>query len=219
MTRPEGPWVEIKDVAGVGGIGFVLQNFRRERCAPAGIGGEGDVDLGCDRGRNGLAGAAGLDALNLVESAVKDALEVGLMTAEVGEGVAAGDVVVIDETDVVGGVVVPLEAVLQVVDALVVEARLEDAEAAEAPGGHGEVADQLVLDGASRGQVIPKRLPEALELGRVFGGQEDLLGGETVSDGVQGGARFAFGGAGSRALAGVATIGFDLFFCGHGGVW
>jgi hypothetical protein len=169
------------------------------------------------RSRTGGGGAEGLEAVDLFEGAVESALDADLVAGEVVEALVVRAVPSIDKADAVGGVVVAAfaQGVLQVGQALVEVAAFKDAEAAETPGGHGEVIDQLGLEGAGRGQFVLKGVQELVELGGVFGGQQGTGGGEAVGQRIRRGTGFAGGGLGAGAALSIAAIGSDLFFCGH----
>jgi hypothetical protein len=90
------------------------------------------------------------------------------------------------------------------------------ADAAEAPGGGDDALDQEDLGGGGGLVFVEQGLAELFEGGLVFDGEDQLLGGEAVGEGVEGGAGFAFGGLGSGGAEGVEAVGGDLTFGSHG---
>ena len=82
----------------------------------------------------------------------------------------------------------------------------EERDAVEAPGGVGEFLDELRL-GGSGGAVFVPELAEVLQIrGRVFGRQDSGAGGESVGQGVEGGALFAGLRFGAGGMLGVGAI-------------
>lgn len=125
---------------------------------------------------------------------VPGAAEAGLMTGELFEGALAG-----------GGFGAAGE-----------EGGFEGVDAVEFPLGGGHLVDQEALGGGLG-------LPFGFEGGAeqpisafVFGGEHDGAGRKAVLDSVAADFGFARGGAGSGGFAGVAAVGLDLVFGGHG---
>jgi len=80
------------------------------------------------------------------------------------------------------------------------ELGFEERDAVEAPGGVGELVDQLGLGGGG-GVVLGKELLDvALVCGEVLGGEDGGAAGEAVLKGVEGGAEFAGVGAGAGGV-------------------
>src|SRR5579862_5162506 len=80
----------------------------------------------------------------------------------------------------------------------------------ETPLGGGDAEDELLLviaDGVVR---VAKIVEEDIEVGGVFVGEEEVLGGEAVRDAVAAGGGFALGGAGAGTFLCVFSIGCDL---------
>lgn len=104
------------------------------------------------------------------------------------------------------------------VEAVPEHAGLGAAEAAQAPLGVGEVADEDFLDGVGGLEEGVEGVEEGLALGGVFAGQQGGLGGEAVAEGVEAGAGLALGGLGAGREPGVAAVGEFLSFGGSHGL-
>jgi hypothetical protein len=63
--------------------------------------------------------------------------------------------------------------------------------------------------------VVEERIEELIELLLVLVGDDVVLGGEAVLDGIAGGTSLAFGGNGAVAEGAVLPAGFDLTFRWH----
>jgi len=144
--------------------------------------------------------------------------EVAGRLAEVVEGAAepVGDrlVAVAGREGLGGGG--PAFGVGELVEAVPEQAGFGAAEAAEAPLGVGEVADEDFLDGVGGLEGGEEGVEEGLALGGVFAGEHGGAGGEAVAEGVPARACLALGGAGAGGEPGVAAVGELLSFGGHG---
>src|SRR5579884_456860 len=92
---------------------------------------------------------------------------------------------------------------------------LEAFVALHAPGGGGDVEDELALGVGLRPELAQ---PEDLELAEFFGGlvgQQHAARAESVFGCVPGGLLFAFGGDGAVGAGAISPGGFDLFVGGH----
>ena len=94
---------------------------------------------------------------------------------------------------------------------------LENANATETPGGADELFDQGLLGGRLGVVLGEEGLKHLFEWGVFFDVEDDMRGGEAVSEGVQADGGASFGSAGAGAVLSVPAIGVDLFFGGHGG--
>jgi hypothetical protein len=160
----------------------------------------------------------GLEAFELVEGFVEAALGAGLVAGEGVQGVGASGVVAVDHgrPDVRREMfVVFLHALLQVEEAEIEDAGLDDVDAAEAPGGGGDFLDEVFLDGALRLVVVAEVSLEVFVLVLVLAFDDGDLGGEAMAEGVPGDAGLALGGFGAGAFLSVAAVGVDLFLTGH----
>jgi hypothetical protein len=165
----------------------------------------------------------------LIEAAVED----GVVTDELAEGVAAG-VLVEDVAEGEGVAVVAalgaggtgrrLHSFVELPFADVLElggdeAGFDAGKAAETPLGGGDVADQQLFEGCGGLEAGFEGGEELEELGGVLFGEDGLAGEEAVARGVACRVRFALRGLGPGAEAGVFAIGFDLVFGGHRISW
>jgi hypothetical protein len=103
---------------------------------------------------------------------------------------------------------------------LVAEAGDEDAgfearDAAEAPMGGGQLADEQVLVGVGGLELGPQCGQGGGELVGVFGGEEQVAGAQAVEGAVPGGSGLALGGFGAGREPGVAAVGLDLSLGRH----
>jgi hypothetical protein len=94
---------------------------------------------------------------------------------------------------------------------------VEGAEAGEAPGGHDDLLDQEVFDGADGLEVVQKGVKGLVEEFRVLAVENGVLGGEAMFEGIEAGSGFAVLGFGASAALGVGTVRIDLFLRGHKG--
>src|SRR5215467_7630740 len=92
----------------------------------------------------------------------------------------------------------------------------EGAGAVESPFVLGDGFGEIELQGADGGEGFADGFTVFLEGGLVFGGMDDDLAGESVAEGVQGRAPFAFLGARASGNLRVGAVGDELSF-GH--VW
>ena len=107
--------------------------------------------------------------------------------------------------------------VLDALDAGLEEAGLHADEALDAPLGGGHLPDEEGLDGIL-GLELGFERSEEFGVGLlVLLGQDGIVGGEAVADGVEAGAGFAERSAGPGAAAGVFAIGLDLKVGWHWG--
>jgi len=86
------------------------------------------------------------------------------------------------------------------------EAGFEERDAAEAPGGIGELVDKVRFGGIGGLVFVEELAAVGFEGGGVFGGEDGRGGGKAVTEGVAGGAEFAFRGAGAGGVLGVQTV-------------
>jgi hypothetical protein len=169
-----------------------------------------------DLGRGDVpAGAGGLEALEFVEGAVEAALDAALVAGQGGEFVR---VVAEDASFALVGLE-PVEGSLQPVlgfgEAAVEQAGFHGADAAEAPGSDSHGLDEVEFGLAFGLVVVEERIEELIELLLVLVGDDVVLGGEAVLDGIAGGTSLAFGGKGAVAEGAVLPAGFDLTFRWH----
>ena len=85
---------------------------------------------------------------------------------------------------------------------------LHCAEAAKTPEVLGEFVDEDFFGGVGRLVLAAERCAEFIELGGIFTGLDDLLRVEAMLEGVLRGVRFAFGGARTGGVLGVAAVDF-----------
>ena len=190
------------------GFGFVLSFFlfwgARFRCG-------GTL-------RSGTLGCAGcLQRAKLFERFEVVSGETGLVAGELGERVGAGGVVDedfaakpdIERVKVVRPVLgVILDPTMSFVEAPGKQAGLEVGDAAQAPLGVGKLADQAALELGCGPEFLEQFGEQGLELAGVFAGQDGAVGDQSMGEGVAPGDGFAFGGAGTGAVLGVAAVGF-----------
>ena len=79
-------------------------------------------------------------------------------------------------------------------------------DAVEAPGGVDHFLDELFFGGRLGLVFSEEFLDVALVGGGVFGGQEDGLAGEAVTERIERSALLAGGGAGARGMLGVGAV-------------
>jgi hypothetical protein len=94
-----------------------------------------------------------------------------------------------------------------------------EAVAGEPPGGHDDLLDQKDLDGADGPVVLLVGFCEFLEVAIVFDGDDGVLGGEPVFEGIQANGGLAFGGlgaGGSRLHDGAWSVGHGVRMGGSG---
>ena len=96
------------------------------------------------------------------------------------------------------------------------EAGLQAREAAHAPLGVGNLADEFEFERVGGLDVGFESRELAVEVGWVLAGQYGIAGEESVFEGVFRNAGLAFLGARSGGFLGVVAISFDLCTCGHG---
>jgi hypothetical protein len=93
-------------------------------------------------------------------------------------------------------------------------------EAAEAPVGRGDALDEDLFDDGGGGEVLAELSEEGVELGAglvgLEAGGDEGAGEDAVLEGVPAGAGFAGGGAGAGGFEGIAAVGGELVFGGHG---
>jgi hypothetical protein len=167
-----------------------------------------------------------LGLLELAEGAKESLRQAALVAGKLGKGLSAlaGD----RRTGEVGlglgaaggqslgeGFVVAAGLVERIGEGRGFEAR----DAAHAPLGVGELADEGLFEGVGGLEEFFEFGDERLEIGGIFAGQERgfrfLSGAETVFAGVLGGFGFAGTGARAGAALGVEAIGLELFLRGH----
>ena len=155
----------------------------------------------------------GAEALELMERAVKRALDAGFVAEQVFDGAGAAGVV--EEGH--GAAAVGLEAgeVLlhargEIGHAEIEQAGFDAAEAGEAPGGHDHLVDQKIF-GWGGGLVLGAEcFGELVEILLIFIFENGGLGGEAVAQGVEADGGEAFGSARAGAQLSVAAVGDDL---------
>ena len=89
------------------------------------------------------------------------------------------------------------------------------AEAAESPLAVDEVVDEAAGIGGS-GLVVVEVGDELIEIGEVFGGEDEGFGVDAGFEGVHGGDGFACDRGGAGGFLGVAAVGFYLTGSRHG---
>jgi hypothetical protein len=169
-------------------------------------------------GVHGLAlfGTGGLEAQKLVMGSEEGALGTGFIAGQDGEGARAAGVAEKDVGEAVAGCEV-VHVVGVFGQAEFEQAGFQAADAGEAPGGHDDLLDQKDLDGADGPVVLLVGFGEFLELAIVFEGDDGVLGGEPMFEGIQANGGLAFGGLGAGGFEGIGTVGVDLFLGSHGG--
>jgi len=145
----------------------------------------------------GVGAALGLDADQVVQSAVEAA--VGAFLA----GVEAVELVRIAEEGFGG------------IGGAPVEIRFEAAQAAELPLGIGERVDEMALGRVGGPVGVAEGLDEGGVGLRIFAGEDFELGVDAGFKGVPAGGGFALGGARAGRSLRVAAIGLDLFVGCH----
>jgi hypothetical protein len=78
----------------------------------------------------------------------------------------------------------------------------------------GEGLDQLLFEGAFGLEIVKEALGVGLVGGVVFRREDDDVAGESMAEGVEGGALFAGGGAGAGGALGVGAVGFGAGWVG-----
>jgi hypothetical protein len=147
--------------------------------------------------------AGGLEFVELAEGFFEGALEALLVEGEVDEGVgvfaefARGGEGGVD----FGMVDVDVAGFFEVAEGE--HAVFDGADSVQAPLGIDESLGELAFDGSFGFEAGEEFCPEGLVGGEVFGGEDDDASGESVAEGVEAGAAFAFGGAGSGGFAGI----------------
>ena len=90
------------------------------------------------------------------------------------------------------------------------QAGFKGAEAGEAPGGHDDLLDQEVFDGADGLELVQEGLKGLIEEFGVLEVENGVLGGEAMFEGIEAGSGFALGGFGAGAALGVGAVGVGL---------
>jgi len=139
-------------------------------------------------------GAVGLEGAELAEATEIGALEAGVVAGEAVESLFAG---------VVGEAVVRASG----------EVGFQTPDAANIPGRVDELAEEVLLEGASGLEVVLEGGLEELEFLALVGADDQVPGVQAMLEGVLGGAGFPFGGAGSGGKLGVVGVG-GLLSCG-----
>src|SRR5260370_20557594 len=91
-------------------------------------------------------------------------------------------------------------------------------EASEVPLTVDEIIDENAGFGGGGTETLVTVLDELLELGDVFGGEDEGFGVDAGFEGIHGGSGLACNRGGAGGLLGVATIRFDLTQSGHKGL-
>jgi hypothetical protein len=167
----------------------------------------------------GLFGTGGLEAQKLMMGAEEGALGAGFVAGQDGEGVGRAGVAEKDAGEAVGGgkSLVFVVDVFGVIDQAEVEgAGFQTAEAAKAPGGHDDLLDEEGFDGADGLVLLFEGQLDCVELVRVFDGDDGVLGGEAVFEGVEADGGLACGGLGAGGFEGIGAVGVDLLLGSHG---
>ncbi len=92
------------------------------------------------------------------------------------------------------------------------QARFHGAAAAQAPGGLDQLVDQVQFDGGRRLKLVLVGVQEFVEVVAVLQGDDSVLGGEAVAEGVEADGGASLGGFGTVAEAAVAAVGLELTF-------
>jgi hypothetical protein len=107
---------------------------------------------------------------------------------------------------------------VEALDLVIPELGFNAAEAALDPLGGDEGVDEWELDGVGGAEVEHECGGEGFEFGGIFAGDDVGPGVDPGFESVERGGGFAFGGGGAGGFLGVAAIGVDLGFGGHGWV-
>lgn len=100
-----------------------------------------------------------------------------------------------------------LDPTVDAVEAPGEQGGLEVGDAAQAPLGVGELADEAALQGGRGLEFLLEFGQQRLEVFGIFAGQDRAVGRQAVGEGVVAGDGFAFGGARAGAELGVAAAG------------
>ncbi len=84
----------------------------------------------------------------------------------------------------------------------------ESGDAIDAPGCVGEGLDDLCFERAFGPEIVKEAAGVVLVGGVVLGGKDDDVAGESMAEGVEGGALFAGWGAGAGGVLGVGSVDF-----------
>jgi hypothetical protein len=169
------------------------------RGAFAGIGEDGELCVLLFGEQTGTEGAIGLEAAQLGDGVIEGPVGAGAVAVELAHG---GGAFVEEERVGVAGVFVHLE--------------FEEAEAAEAPGGVGELFEDDLFEGAYGGEGAQELDTEAAVFFALVGEDGGAAGGEAVFGGVFRHDGLAFEGARTGGALGVGGVGELLCGGGHG---
>jgi hypothetical protein len=139
-----------------------------------------------------FCGFVGAEEEEVVEAALVDAVEAGLVTvkkSQVGGGGEAGEGGG-EAAELVGFFVLAGDAVFE-------EALLDGPEAAHAPVGGGHFLDHAEFDAVDGIEVLQVSGDQGVELGAGFAAHNDAVGEEAVAHGVGRGAAFTLRGFGA----------------------
>ena len=87
----------------------------------------------------------------------------------------------------------------------------------QAPGGHGDAANDGYLGGGGWLVLGFDGIEQSFEIGDTFAVEDQVAGGEAVLDAVEADGGASVRGFGAGAFLGVLTVGCDLGFGCHGG--
>jgi hypothetical protein len=110
------------------------------------------------------------------------------------------------------------EILVEALDLVIPELGFDAAEAALGPLGGDESVDERELVGVGGVEVEEECRGEGFEFGGIFAGDDVRPGVDAGFEGVEGRSGFAFGRGGAGGFLGVAAVGVDLGFSGHGWV-
>jgi hypothetical protein len=178
----------------------------------------GRIDLGEGRRVGVVAGS--LEALEFVEGAVEGALDAGFVAGEGVEDAGGGTGVPVEDAGqflvVVEASVLGFGVRFKVDEAKFEEAGFEAAATDEAPLGHDDLVDEGGFERSGGLELVEEGVAEFVESLIVFAYDDGGLGSEAVFEGIEADGGLAFGGFGAGAVLGIAAVGVDLFFGGHG---
>jgi len=167
-----------------------------------------------------LFGTGGLEAQKLMVGAEEGALGASFVAGQDGEGIGAAGVEAEDvgEALAVGDVLEFLVHAFGVFDQAEVEGTgFHAADAAKAPGGNDDLLDEEGFDGADGLVMLFVGLADDVELFPVFEGENGVLSGESMLEGIEPDGGLTLGGLGAGGFEGIGAVGVDLFLRRHRG--
>jgi hypothetical protein len=146
----------------------------------------------------------------------EETFDTRFLEREAGEGFSAalginGDEVGMERL----GNVVQVAVSLELEEVNPDEIPFEAAGAAETPPGGGELVDQGEVGSGGGVVLVLEGAEELVEGARVLAGEEGVLRGESVLEGVAGGPSLTLGGPGPCGKLRVVPVGFVFTFAGH----